>query len=277
MTLLSGVAEGIPYSLSRWTDVSGSPNKWAWFRACLQSNKMVAFDPRTTAPGVWSLQPEDTLGLVFWTKNPTNLILSRKALAQYRVTVHMTATGWSEVEKGAPTLQEAGKLLVQTAKVFDTVYWRFSPIPQLPQAELFRRFQRLLGYASIANLDQVFVSFLQPNDKIPETRSPNERFELLNTLSVEAKEFGVKVVLCRDDRTLDSFKGHQFALEACVSPMDFGGDGHVHLENCGCVLLVDPFTLNESCHFGCTYCYAADKSLSVRKRNTTRQRLVQVR
>jgi hypothetical protein len=257
MTLLSGVAEGIPYSLSRWTDLPRS--KWGWFEACLKSNKMVAFDPRTTAPGVWSLAPEDTLGLVFWTKNPTNLILSQKALSEYEVTVHMTATGWAEVEKGAPSLQEAGKLLVRASQAFSTVYWRFSPVPLLPEAELFRRFQRLLGYASIAGLNQVFVSFLQPNDKLPETRSVSERFDLLNVLSEEAKEFGVKVVLCRDDRTLGACQGaHQFETGACVDPVDFGGQGKVHLENCGCVLMVDPFTLNESCHYACSYCLAPE-------------------
>ena len=77
MSLLSGVDEGVPYSLSRYTDVPNS--KWAWFQSCLESKKMVAFDPRkASAPGVWSLQPEDTLGLVFWTKNPMNLLLSQE-------------------------------------------------------------------------------------------------------------------------------------------------------------------------------------------------------
>jgi len=264
----SGVAERIPYSLSRWTDVPSS--KWRWFEACLDSKKMVAFDPRTSAPGVWSLSPEDTLGLVFWTKNPATLIQSRDRLAPYDVTVHVTATGWHEVEKGAPSLEEAGRLLVRTAKIFPKTYWRFSPIPILPDAELFSRFHRLLGFAALAGLKQVFVSFLQENDKLPESRTPESRFDILNVLADEAYGFGVQVVLCKDDRTFEDWGGARFTTEACVQPGDFGGQDCVHLEDCGCVLMVDPFTVNESCSFACHYCYASDKSLSAKKRNTTR-------
>jgi len=265
----SGIQERIPYSLSRWTDVPGSPNKWRWFEACLDSKKMVAFDPRTSAPGVWSLSPEDTLGLVFWTKNPTALIQARDLLDPYQVLVHVTATGWAEVEKGAPGLEEAGRLLVETAKAFKT-HWRFSPIPHLPDAEILGRFQRLLGYAALAGIKQSFVSFLQTNDKLPETRSTEARFDLLNLMADEARTFGVQVVLCKDDSTFDGWSGARFTTEACVQPVDFGGQDRVHLENCGCVLMVDPFTINESCNFGCEYCYASDNSLSPKKRNTTR-------
>ena len=263
--LRSGLVEGIPYSLSRWTDIS---SKWAWFEACLDSKKMVAFDPRTSAPGVWSLSPEDTLGLVFWTKDPTALIQNRARLAPYDVTVHVTATGWAEVEKGTPSIEEAGQLLVRTAQAFRKTYWRFSPIPILPDAELLRRFQKLLGFAAIAGIKQTFVSFLQENDKLPENRTPESRFALLNSLADMAHAFGVQVVLCRDDRTFEGWSGAQFTTEACVQPADFGGQ--VPLEDCGCVLMVDPFTINEACSFGCHYCYASDKSLSVKKRNTTR-------
>jgi hypothetical protein len=269
--MYSGLTERIPYSLSRYTDLPAS--KWSWFEQCLSSKVMVAFDPRTAAPGLWSLSPDDTLGLVFWTKNPTNLILSQKRLEPYRVTVHMTATGWSEVEKGAPTLDQAGKLLVEAAKAFQ-VYWRFSPIPNLPEDELLSRFRRLLAYARDAGLRQVFVSFLQPNDQVPESRPPGARYDLLNRMADIAEAlFGIQVVLCKDDRTFAGWSGQRFATEACVQAVDFGGERRVHLENCGCVLMVDPFTINESCTFGCAYCYAADKSLSPRKRNTTRRRL----
>jgi hypothetical protein len=262
--MLSGVEERIPYSLSRWTDLPAS--RWRWFTDCLAAQQMVAFDPRTTAPGVWSLSPQNTYGLVFWTKDPTNLILDRKLLEPYKVTVHMTATGWSEVEKGAPTLEEAGSLLIQAAGLFEKVYWRFSPIPLLPSEELLNRFQRLLGYAALAKISQTFFSFLQPNDKCPETRSVNERFDLLNMLSDTASEAGVKVILCADDRTFVERSGARFSTDACVRPSDFG---ECHKEACGCALMADPFTINESCVFGCQFCYAADKSLSAHKRDTT--------
>lgn len=264
----SGRAEGIPYSLSRWTDLPAA--KWGWFESCLAAKQMVAFDPRSAAPGEWSLAPEDTLGLVFWTKNPTNLVANRGLLAPYNVTVHVTATGWSEVERGAPSLDEAGRLLVETAHAFRKVYWRFSPIPSLPTIDLLHRFRRLLDYAARASLSQVFVAYLQANDRLPETRSPSARFDLLNEMADVAENFGVHVVLCKDDHSFEGWQGAQFLIEPCVQPVDFGGQEHVQLENCGCVLMVDPFTINEACQYDCAYCYAHDQSLSAKKRNTTR-------
>lgn len=250
MTLKSGVKAGVPYSLSRWTDLPVA--KWNWFKSCLDHQQMVAFDPRTATPGMWSLRPSDTLGLVFWTKDPTNLIQDRYLLDPYRVVVHVTATGWEEVEKGAPSLEDSGRLLVQASQVFEKVYWRFSPIPLLPEEVVIQRFLRLLEYAVTAKVTQVYVSFLQENDKVPETRDPFTRFNQLNLMAALAAHYGVQVLLCDDDKTFQGWEGAKFKMGACVPPSDF--DGATHKEDCGCALMVDPFTINETCKFGCSYC-----------------------
>jgi hypothetical protein len=262
--LYSGATAGVPYSLSRWTDVAVS--KWRWFEDCLKAGKMVAFDPRTATPGVWSLAPEDTLGLVFWTKNPENMINHRRVLSPYEVIVHMTATGWEEVEKGAPTLEESTVRMMVAAKAFKT-YWRFSPVPLLPQNELFTRFCKICECAMVAGMDRVFVSFLQENDRMPETRSVQERFDILNIMSEKAASFNVDVILCADDQSFAEWSGALFKTDACVQPTDFGKG--VQSENCGCVLMVDPFTINEACQYDCKYCYAGDQSLSPERRDTT--------
>jgi len=268
--LRSGLAEGVPYSLSRYTDLPAA--KWGWFESCLAAGQMIAFDSRTGTPSVWSLSPAATLALVFWTKHPGNLIASQLRLEPYRVVVHMTATGWREVEKGTPTIEEAGRLLVEAAKVFSTIRWRFSPIPLLPGQMVLERFRYLLEYAHSASLREVFVSFLQPNDSIPETRGTSERFELLNRLAEAANPAGVRVVLCRDDRSFDDWQGAKFEIAPCVPAADFLRDG-LALESCECVAMVDPFTINESCRYRCQYCYAGDKSLASKKRDTVRSGL----
>lgn len=265
----SGRAEGVPYSLSRWTDIS---SKWPWFESCLAAGQMLAFDPRSAAPSYWSLKPEDTMGLVFWTKAPAVIVASQLRLEPYQVVVNVTATGWGEVERGTPSLDEAGRMLVETKRAFDKTYWRFSPIPLLPDAVVLERFGRLLAYAERAGIRETFVSYLQPNDRIPETRSLQQRFDLLNHMSDMAKGAGISVLLCQDDRSFDDWQGAKFSLEPCVRPADFVTD--TNQEKCGCVVMADPFTINESCTFGCQYCYAADQTLSSKKRNTTRLRVV---
>ena len=112
----SGKAEGLPYSLSRWTDLPAA--KWPWFRAQLQQGWMAAFDPRTAVPSRWSLAPEDTLGLIFWSRKPITLIKNADLLKPYPLVIHMTITGWEEVEIGAPGLDQSLDLMGRAVDKF---------------------------------------------------------------------------------------------------------------------------------------------------------------
>ena len=270
----SGKTEGLPYSLSRWTDVPGDPGKWAWFMGALHARRMMAFDPRTAIPAEWSLDPDDTLGLVFWTKNPSTLVAYRDLLAGYRVKVYVTVTGWHEVEKGAPSLRDGTDKLAIAADQFgpENVTWRFSPVPAVP--DVVDRFASILPMARHYGVRSVYLSFLQANDLLPETRTEEERRDVLVQVAEVAARSGVRVYLCAEDRLLSGHPGlhANLASGVCAPPEDFALPNRERLpsEGCGCVLMVDPFTVNESCTMGCEYCYAGDRTLSTKKRNTTR-------
>lgn len=228
---------------------------------------MIAFDPRTAVPGRWSLAPEDTLGLVFWTKDPSNLLKDRELLRGYQVQVHVTITGWHEVEKGTPDIDTAARLLKETVEAFgaENVTWRFSPVPLLPTDVVLERYNHI---ATLVRQEEVFVSFLQDNDLVPETRDAGERSELLFEMAQVYPT--TKVLLCNEDQTTLAFDG---VSRGVCAPGFRGALDASKFEGCGCVLMADPFTINESCTFGCTYCYASDKSLADKKRNTTRRSL----
>lgn len=270
MPILSGLEANLPYSLSRWTDLPAA--KWDWFRTQLKQGWMEALDPMGI-PGRWSLKPEDTLGLIFWTKNPSRLLVSANMLEGYRVKIHVTVTGWTEVEKGAPDIALGTDLLGLAIRYFgvSNVTWRFSPIPLVP--DVLERFEFILENAAKAGLRKVLVSFLQQNDRLPETRTRSERIRLLSQMGVLAHVRDVEVVLCNDDYSLlegvASTKG--LTLGVCAPPEDFRTKHKVlpDTENCGCLKAVDPFTLNEACAYACEYCYTADKQIAPRKRNTT--------
>ena len=235
---------------------------------------MLGFDPTTAVPARWSLRPDDVLGLVFWTKDPTNLILDKNRLVGRPVKIHITVTGWEEVEKGAPSLQNGANSLLLASSVYgpENISWRFSPVPIV--RDVVERFDTILAMASHAGLKQVYLSFLQENDILPETRSEQERLNILAQVAEHGQNRGVKVLLCNEDRLLLKYPGYHPNLGPgiCAPPEDFalGGRTLSPSEGCGCVLMVDPFTINESCTMGCTYCYAADKTLTDKKRNTTR-------
>lgn len=232
---------------------------------------MEAFDQRTSLPDRWSLKPEDTLGLIFWTKNPRNLIMHEDTLKPYRVKVHLTVTGWTEVEKGAPDISEACDLMVETAKTFgpENVTWRFSPVPLVEDVE--DRFLDIAEGAAKAGLNKVFLAFLQHNDLMPEMRREDDRWFLLHKLATIGKYYGIKIYLCNEDQLLATRPPSHpnLARGVCAPPEDFG-QPHLFSEACGCGYAVDPFTINETCTLGCQYCYAADKTLAPKKRNTTK-------
>jgi DNA repair photolyase len=236
---------------------------------------MIGFDPRTAVPAYWSLKPEDTLGLVFWTKDPRNLVQEATLIGQYRTKIHLTVTGWEEVERGAPSLQNSLENLVATVRAYgpQNVTWRFSPVPLV--ADAAERFERIARVAQDSGLTSTYLSFLQPNDHLPETRAEEEKLSTLQRIAEVGDRYGIAVRLCQEDRLLAGYPNAHRNLGSgiCAPPEDFDLAGHARspAEGCGCVLMVDPFTFNESCGMGCQFCYAADKTLSPRKHNTTKK------
>lgn len=269
----SGLEKAYPYSLSRWTDVVGTPSKWDWLKEQLTAGYMLGFNPTTGVPVRWSLKPEETLGLIFWTRAPANLIKDAHLFREYKVKIHMTVTGWHEVERGAPSLEEGAQGLRQLVETFgpENVSWRFSPVPMV--ADVRERFAEILDIAANCSLKSVYLSFLQPNDRMPETRKPGERLTLLGDLADMAGQLGVEVRLCNEDRLLASAPSvPNLCSGVCAPPQEFQLEGRnvPDAEGCGCVLMVDPFSINEACAFGCQFCYTADKSSANNKRNTTK-------
>lgn len=276
----SGKREKLPYSLSRWTDLPAA--KWAWFEKQLDQGWMTGFDPRTAVPSKWSLLPADTYGLIFWTKNPTNLIANADRLKKYeqRFVIHMTLTGWEEVEKGAPSLEEGIELMAKAAETFhpSQVTWRFSPVPAVP--DVVDRFAKIAEAVEKMGITEVYLAFLQENDLLPERRPARVRKELLKQMASTTKLY---LDLCNEDRTLKDERNNNgdarrmmpnLSSGICESGARFAPTNYAvdmpKAEGCGCALAVDPFTINETCTMGCTYCYAADKTLSPKKRNTTK-------
>lgn len=227
---------------------------------------MHGIDPRTGIPAKWSLQVPDTLGLIFWTKDPLNLVSDQDLLTPYPLVVHLTLTGWSEVEYGAPDIEMGIRLMRRTVRAFGTeqVVWRFSPVPQLPTPELLDRFKSIADQAVGMGLSKVYLSFLQDNDLMPEIRPLTERSDILSVLAEACPQ--LQILLCQDD--LATPLQGKVLRGVCEDGSIFGSPS-LPKEGCGCAMSVDPFTINESCNLGCRYCYAADQTLSGEKRNTT--------
>ena len=270
VSLKSGVIEALPYSISRWTDVPIA--KWSWFLAQLDQGWMQAFDPRKAMPYRWSLVPQDVLGLIFWTKNPAAILGDLDRLRAYRLRVHVTITGWTEAEPGAPDPVDVSGRTADLAEAigWDHVVWRFSPVPVVPDA--LDRFERVGRVLAGRGCREVYLAFIQNNDMMRDGRAPTERVRLMRQMAAMADGWGLKVVLCNEDSTLQGVDPlpRNLMTGVCENALTFGLTPNPDaLEGCGCALSVDPFTVNESCPLGCRYCYAADRSLSPNRRDTT--------
>lgn len=257
-----GAKEGLIYSLSRWTDLPAA--KWEWFAERLSQGWMYGIDPRTGIPAPWSLTPSETLGLVFWTRQGSSLVSGSKLLRAYKKVIHFTLTGWTEVEHRAPDITQGLELLRGLVGEFgaDSVTWRFSPVPLVP--DVLPRFVRIAEAAASLGLTRVYLSFLQDNDFMPEHRAVSYRRDLLAAM---AGATSLDILLCNEDR--ETLAGADVGVRSGVCEDGQGFSRTPQLERCGCALAVDPFTRNEACVYGCSYCYAADVSGSPRKRNTT--------
>lgn len=208
--------------------------------------------------------------MIFWTRNPENLIKDKALLEPYQKVIHFTLTGWEEVEKAAPTLEEGLELMAKAADAFgpENMTWRFSPIPTVPDA--FDRFDRIAQRAISLGIPQCYVAFLQTNDLLTEGRSLEERRQLLVTMGLTK---GIEVLLCNEDSTLAKRDDLSIFISKGICEDGSRFRENPQTEKCGCAFAIDPFTINESCIYGCQFCYAADKKLTPRKRNTTKKSL----
>jgi len=210
---------------------------------------MYGIDPLTAMPERWSLRPEDTLGMVFWTRDGRNLVRHQKLLEPYQKVVHFTLTGWQEVEHKAPNIEQGLSYLKDLVGVFgaENVFWRFSPIPAV--SDVVERFKRIAEGVQEIGLKEVYVAFLQTNDLWEERRDGLNRSLILAQMAKAAPD--LEILLCREDTTM---LGQHPNLRPGICEPGTRFHPNPQTEGCGCALAVDPFTLNESCIFGCEYC-----------------------
>lgn len=204
--------------------------------------------------------------MVFWTRDGQNLVRNAHLLESYKKRFHFTLTGWQEVERKAPDIKQGLRILADMVSAFgpEDIVWRFSPIPTL--IGVADRFKEIADGVQKLGVKTVYLSFLQDNDLMQDPRGTFGKQFTLTLLSEAAPE--MTLLLCNEDRADLPHTKSNVRRGICEDGAWAGSAQRT--EGCGCALAVDPFTVNESCVFGCRYCYAADKELAPKKRNTTK-------
>ncbi|WWR15619.1 DUF1848 domain-containing protein [Lachnospiraceae bacterium JLR.KK008] len=270
-------------SASRRTDI---PNYYSrWFLNRLREGFLCVRNPwNTRQVSRISLSPEVVDCIVFWTKNPADMIKYLEYLEDYTYYFQFTLTGYGrELEPGLP--DKRGELLSTFRTLSEKigrerVIWRYDPIlfdERYTMAYHLKAFERIAGHLADYT-ERVVISFL---DLYAKTRRN------LNGFDSAAMTAENMTALAGEMAQIAA--GRHLTIESCAEQIDLHSVGIEHgscidqklierlagcklkgrkdknqRESCRCLESVDVGAYH-TCLNGCKYCYANDSDERVRK------------
>lgn len=278
-------------SASRRTDIPAFYTEWLMNR--VRAGFCHWLNPFSSQVYRVSLDPQDVIAVVLWTRNPAPLLphLPDLAARGLRCCAHVTLTGYGpplETHNPAPeaVLRAFERLAARIGP--DYALWRYDPIvisSLTPPAYHLERFASLA-----ARLDGVTrrctVSFVTPYGKVERNLRkltqqhgirfdpPEDRRALLAGMVQAAAGHGIRLYSCCEDdyRLVPGMERGR-----CVDPdllARLTGDATLSLAPrptrplCGCVESVD-IGAYDTCVFGCAYCYATHSRAAALRRTAS--------
>ena len=261
-------------SVSRRTDI---PNYYSdWFINRIREGYLYVRNPMNANQiSKIDLSPEVVDCIVFWTKNPADMIDKLDELKDYQYYFQITLTGYGkDVEPGLPDKNEvlipAFKRLSAKIGKKRTI-WRYDPI--LINSKYSKDYH-YRAFAKIADelkdyTERVVISFVDLYAKTQrntaglqiENTDSDEMVEIAARLAEIAHERGLEIESCAEAIDLESVgvaHGHcidkKLIEEIIGCPIRVNKDKNQRPE-CGCMESVEVGSYN-TCKNGCKYCYA---------------------
>lgn len=270
-------------SASRRTDI---PNYYSdWFLNRIREGFLYVRNPMNARQvSRIALSPETVDCIVFWTKNPANMLDKLESLRDYTYYFQFTLTGYGrDVEPGLPDKKKA---LVPTFQRLsdrigkERVIWRYDPI--LLSGRYTAEYH-LRAFAKIADrladyTERLVISFVDSYAKIQRN---------LSALGVRQPTDGEMRELAAQMAQIAA--AHHLVIESCAEQIDLSEVGISHgscidkalVERltgcklsgqrdrnqraaCGCLESVEVGRYN-TCLNGCKYCYANEGGAKVRE------------
>lgn len=233
------------------------------------------------------LNPDVIDCIVFWTKNPLNMLPRLHEFEEYPYYFQFTLTGYGrEIEPGLP---DKRSVLIPAFQELSRrigsgrVIWRYDPIFLTGRYTMEyheRAFAEIAGALS-GYTGRVVISFLDIYAKTQRNMeksvsgcvkapSVQEMNELARKLASLARRFGMQIQTCAEQIDLEKYG---IRHGACID-REYIGDllgcslkakkDHGQRLFCGCVESVEAGTYH-TCRNGCRYCYANDSAEAVRR------------
>jgi DNA repair photolyase len=260
-------------SASRRTDIPAFYSDW--FLRRLQEGFVLVKNPMNSNQlSRIDLSPNSVDCIVFWTKNPKNMLDKLSQLSNYRYYFQFTLNPYnSHLEPHVPKKDDVTKTFISLSNSIgsDKVIWRYDPILLSEEIDIsyherhFKSFaERLQGHTS-----KCMISFI---DLYRNVSRKMQAIKARAPLEDEMKVIAEKLV--------NIAKQHNISIETCAEKIELSNIGiqhgrciddrlistllGVHVEAskdkyqrdlCGCIHSVDIGEYN-TCPHRCTYCYA---------------------
>ncbi len=265
-------------SVSRRTDIPAFYGDW--FMGRLKEGFAGVVSPFGGQKYIVSLQPEDIICFVFWSKDFTQFLENLKVIEQmgYKFYFNYTITGLPKVFESNVDKSSA----IETLKTLSSIYspkhinWRFDPIIITDTCgrdfyirafeELAAEFQGLVErcyFSFVAEYNKVKLSFQQLERtkavKVLQTTT-DFKIELANELASIAQRYGIQMFSCCGDYLVNDKIKKAHCIDGSIIEELFYPEGLRYAKKptraqCGCTESTDVGTYN-TCPHGCAYCYA---------------------
>ncbi len=271
-------------SASRRTDI---PAFFAeWFEHQLNRNYCEYHNPIIPSKRYKaSLAPEKVEGFVFWTRWPLPFLKVLKTLEKngYPFYFHFTINVYpSYLEPKSPSITDAISGLKQLTDLIgkSRIIWRYDPIIITPELtiqwhknnflNIFRQINSNISLIITSIID--FYSFNKKTlIKLKTEENKKPYFELLYWMKEQAQSYGIQLQSCAEDLPpeLGIISG------GCVDEIFLARSNyrtipdkvlplHKLRKNCLCHKSID-IGANNTCKFGCLYCYANNPNFLTKK------------
>lgn len=273
-------------SVSRRTDI---PNYFSdWFLNKVSNGYLYVRNPMNNHQvSKIEINREVIDCIVFWTKNPKNMIPKLDELKNYPFYFQFTLTPYDkDIEPGIPSKRDEliDTFITLSNKIGkERVIWRYDPILINNKYTLEYHIKTFSEMADRLNgyTDKVIISFIDSYAKIKKNMKELEIVDisvedmksiareftiiasrnnlLIETCAemIELKEYGISHGKCIDDNLISRITG---------AKLDIKKDKNQRKE-CGCMESIDVGAYN-TCINGCKYCYANFNESTVMNKNS---------
>jgi DNA repair photolyase len=260
-------------SVSRRTDI---PAFYAdWFMNRIKEQFVLVRNPFNTKQiSKISLNKDVIDCIVFWTKNPRELMKYLDELKDYKYYFQFTLTAYDQsVESNVPEKKTLIKTFIDLSEKIgkDKVIWRYDPIllTEKFDKEYHYKWFEYLAQRLHSYTEKCVISFLDLYNKTkrnlksvePLQFVEKDMIEIAAVLSQIAKKYNLAIETCSESLDLSFFNiQHSKCIDDKLISRIIGDDVSLdkdpnQREECGCVKSIDIGAYN-TCNHHCLYCYA---------------------